>query len=158
MIIDLILDRKDGEFYDPKHFYNECVKYSAIFDGMFDGITAAMDYGTEKDVKEALCKYIENGEYNPEIMDYINSVNWLESDGGGKFELWFGCFGNGTMVCNKAVEVNGNYKAIAHISDGGNVRFYVPMSYIPADAMKKSMRWRVGQQRNIAKNSKSFLL
>lgn len=138
MVIDLILDRKDGEPYDPKHFYNECMEYSAIFDGMFDAVTAAMDYGTEKDVKEALCKYIKDCEYNPEIMDYINSVNWIESENpNGKFELWFGCLGNGTTVCNKAVEVNGDYKTIAHISNGGNIHFYVPMSYIPTDAMEK---------------------
>lgn len=54
-----------------------------------------------------------------------------------KFELWFGCFGNGTTVCNKAVEENGDYKKIAHISEGGNIRLYVAESYIPAEAMKK---------------------
>lgn len=37
------------------------------------------------------------------------------------FELFFGCFGNGTMVCNKTVEENGDYKRIAHISAGGNI-------------------------------------
>lgn len=138
MVIDLILDRKDGEPYDPKHFYNECMEYSAIFDGMFDAITAAMDYGTEKDMKEALCEYIGKNGYNPEIMDYINSVNWIESENSnGKFELWFGCLGNGITVCNKAVEVNGDYKKIAHISNGGNVQLYVPKPYIPADAMEK---------------------
>ena len=36
-----------------------------------------------------------------------------------KFELWFGCLGNGTTVCNKAVTENGDYKKIAHISEGG---------------------------------------
>lgn len=134
MVIDLILDRKDGEPYYPKHFYNECMEYFAIF----DAVTLAMDYGTEKDVKETLCKYIKDCEYNTEIMDYINSVNWIESENpNGKFELWFGCLDNGTTVCNKAVEVNGDYKTITHISNGGNVHFYVPMSYIPADAMEK---------------------
>ena len=53
------------------------------------------------------------------------------------FELWFGCFGNGITVCNKAVEENGDYKKIAHISDGGNIRLYVAESYIPAEAMEK---------------------
>ncbi len=52
------------------------------------------------------------------------------------FELWFGHFGNGTTVCNKAVEKNGEYETIAHISDGGNIRLYVADSYIPAEAME----------------------
>lgn len=55
----------------------------------------------------------------------------------GKFELFCGCFGNGTTVCNKAVTENGDYKKIAHISEGGNIRLYVAESYIPAAEMKK---------------------
>lgn len=55
----------------------------------------------------------------------------------GKFELWFGCLGNGTTVCNKAVTENGDYKTIAHISEGGNIRLYVADSYIPAAEMEK---------------------
>ena len=55
----------------------------------------------------------------------------------GKFELFCGCFGNGTTVCNKAVTENGDYKKIAHISEGGNIRLYVAESYIPAEAMEK---------------------
>lgn len=54
-----------------------------------------------------------------------------------KFELFFGCLGNGTTVCNKAVTENGDYKTVAHISEGGNIRLYVAESYIPADAMEK---------------------
>lgn len=81
MIIDLILDRKDGDPYDPKSFYNECVEYSAIFRcngvGIADDITSAMDFGTEKDVRKALCDYIIKNEYNPEITKYINSKKWL---------------------------------------------------------------------------------
>ena len=55
----------------------------------------------------------------------------------GKFELFCGCFGNGTTVCNKAVMENGDYKMIAHISEGGNIRLYVSESYIPAAEMEK---------------------
>lgn len=54
-----------------------------------------------------------------------------------KFELFCGCFGNGTTVCNKAITENGDYKKIAHISEGGNIRLYVAESYIPAEAMEK---------------------
>lgn len=53
------------------------------------------------------------------------------------FELWFGCLGNGTTVCNKAVEENGDHKTIAHISVAGNIRFYVKESYIPVGIMEK---------------------
>jgi hypothetical protein len=41
------------------------------------GITAAMDGGTEEDVKRELCKYIKDNEYNMELCEYINKVNWL---------------------------------------------------------------------------------
>ncbi len=60
--------------YTAAAFYREIVRYGAVG----HGITAAMDYGTEEDVKRALCDYIDKNEYNPEIKEYINSVNWLE--------------------------------------------------------------------------------
>ena len=40
----------------------------------------------------------------------------------GKFEIGFYCCGNGTTVANKAVTKKGDYKRIAHISEGGNIR------------------------------------
>lgn len=61
-----------------------------------------------------------------------------------KFEL-FGCrLGNGTTVCNKAVMEYGEYKTIAHISEGGRIKWYVknPESYVPAEDMKKIEEWR----------------
>lgn len=47
------------------------------------------------------------------------------------FELFMGFLGNGVTVCNKAVEEHGDYKQIAHISNAGNIKFYVPASSIP---------------------------
>ena len=41
---------------------------------------AAMDGGEEKDVVSALCAYIMQNEYNPEICDYIHSVKWLPEE------------------------------------------------------------------------------
>ena len=78
MIIDLILDRKEDteNTYNPKHFYNMVMCYGDTG----KGITAAMDYGEETDVKSALCDYITRNEYNPDIKNYINSVNWLTPD------------------------------------------------------------------------------
>ena len=77
MIIDKILDRYDGDAYNPKEFYLDMLAYG----GYGIDISAAMDYGTEEDVKNVLCEYID-GEYNPLIKDFINKANWLVPDKG----------------------------------------------------------------------------
>ena len=76
MIIDLILDRQDGFGYSPKEFYDEVSEYDE------DGweIARALDSGTERDIKKALCDYVVNNDYNADICDYINSVKWLEEE------------------------------------------------------------------------------
>lgn len=48
-----------------------------------------------------------------------------------KFELFMGCLGNGLTVCNKAVMEHGDYKQIAHVSPAGNIKWYVPIGYVP---------------------------
>ena len=53
-----------------------------------------------------------------------------------KFELFMCCLGNGTTVCNKAVMEHNDYKTIAHISNGGNIKLYVAENYIPESAMQ----------------------
>lgn len=58
----------------------------------------------------------------------------------GKFELFFGCLGNGITVCNKAAMEHGDYKKIAHISTGGNIKLYEPEGKIPPVAMEKIER------------------
>ena len=79
MIIDLILDRKDNEeycnrdYYKANDFYTEVMCYGEIG---YD-IARAMDYGTNEDVRQALCKYIYDNEYNPSICYYINKKQWL---------------------------------------------------------------------------------
>lgn len=73
MIIDCILDRKDGDPYSPEQFYRDVFEYGDVG---FD-ITRAMDGGTEQDVKNALKQYIDKQGYAPEIKDYIDSVEWL---------------------------------------------------------------------------------
>jgi len=93
MIIDKILDRQgndallaqgythskwfDGSIrplaYSPEAFYREILPYGEIG----DDITRAMDSGTENDVKQALCNYITDQGYNPDIIDYIQSRTWL---------------------------------------------------------------------------------
>ena len=54
-----------------------------------------------------------------------------------KFELFMGCLGNGTTLCNKAVEEHGDYKKIGHISDRGHIKLYVSEDYIPEADMQR---------------------
>ena len=77
MIVDLILDRKDGEPYSPKSFYLNVMGYGGTFSDLAFDIARAMDGGSETDVKRELCRYIDDGSYNPAIKNYINSVSWL---------------------------------------------------------------------------------
>ncbi len=80
MIIDIILDRKDGVPYNANKFYRDCMEYSRIFDGIGDEITRAMDFGEERDVRGALCAYIIKNGYNPAVCDYVCSANWLPAE------------------------------------------------------------------------------
>lgn len=84
MIIDEILDRKNGASYNPQDFYDYVSQQLDVLNSK--DIATALDSGTEEDVKKALCEYIKLGEYNPAICDYINSVNWLEEE---DVEKWF---------------------------------------------------------------------
>lgn len=59
--------------YSAKAFYQQVLMYGEVG----HGISEAMDYGTEDDVKRALCKYIEDGGYNMELCNYINERSWL---------------------------------------------------------------------------------
>ncbi len=79
MIIDLILDRMDDEKdgcydYNSKTFYNRVMQYE---EGTEYKIANALDSGTEQDVKNKLCEYIHKNDYNENILDFINNVNWL---------------------------------------------------------------------------------
>lgn len=73
MIIDLILDRKDGVPYDPAQFYRDVSCYGKIG----HGITRALDYGEDLDIRRELCAYIDREGYNAKIKRYVNSVEWL---------------------------------------------------------------------------------
>ena len=86
MIIDVILDRKDGAniierggklftspTYKPGRFYQQVASYGEI---AFP-ITEALDGGEEADVKQALRDYIKENDYNLELLQYIDSVEWL---------------------------------------------------------------------------------
>ena len=76
MIIDRILDRKDGQRYSAREFYWDCAGYGKVG----DYICYCMDELEEIDVKAAICKYIIDNEYNPDICGYVWSVDWLKND------------------------------------------------------------------------------
>lgn len=77
MIIDLILDRRDGAEYIQEEFYNNVADYGITWPDLAGPILEAMNHGSEKDVKKALCNYIEEAGYNMDICKYINSVEWI---------------------------------------------------------------------------------
>ena len=79
MIIDLILDRKDGTPYNAIDFYRDVMEYESDFN-LDRSISSALDYGDEKAVRKALCDYVINQGYNKNICNYINDVQWLKSD------------------------------------------------------------------------------
>lgn len=84
MIIDLILDRKDDlkkgiDNYHAEEFYRSCFAYYQNFQCQFtENILNALDSGTNENIQNALCAYIDAGEYNPEIKNFIKQVDWLQ--------------------------------------------------------------------------------
>lgn len=87
MIIDLILDRQDGEEYNAREFFARINEYNEIWPEICRPILDAMYYHTDNDVRRELCNYIDNNGYNPKIKDYINSVNWIKR-GVLKYRIW----------------------------------------------------------------------
>jgi hypothetical protein len=77
MLIDLILDRRDGCKYDPVDFAFGVNDYAQIWPDLCGPVLAALSSHVEQAVKHALCGYVLGAGYNPEICDYINSVAWL---------------------------------------------------------------------------------
>lgn len=75
MIIDLILDRKEGTSYEPERFYRMVRDYDV--QPFSNNICYMMDYFGNRLVQKALCEYVIGCGYNPEICNYINSVCWL---------------------------------------------------------------------------------
>lgn len=77
MLIDVILDRKDGAKYDPLDFAFAVNDYAGVFPELMQPVLKALESKDERRVKHALCGYVLEGGYNSEICDYVNSVNWL---------------------------------------------------------------------------------
>lgn len=77
MIIDIILDRREGAInYVPATHLKAIYDY-ATDSGMRD-LAAAIDGGTEDDVKAALMCYISTCGYPPDLLDYIARVRWTD--------------------------------------------------------------------------------
>lgn len=78
MIIDCILDRYEGNDYNPREFYFDMLEYGSS--GI--DISRAMDFGNEEDVREQLCRYVDCNKYNGKIKDFINKAKWLVVEDG----------------------------------------------------------------------------
>lgn len=85
MIIDIILDRREGAIsYDAATHLKAIYDYATFFH--MDNLAAAVDGGTEDDVKAALMDYVINGGCNPDIHHrnffdlclFIKTVRWTE--------------------------------------------------------------------------------
>lgn len=77
MIIDIILDRREGAIsYDAATHLKAIYDYAA--DAHMSDIAAAVDGGTEDDVKAALMCYISTCGYPLELLDYIAAVRWTD--------------------------------------------------------------------------------
>ena len=78
MIIDAILDRRACPEYYGEREIEYILEEADIFG--FNEITRAFATGNNRNVQNALCNYIDNNEYNPEIKDFVKSVNWVKGD------------------------------------------------------------------------------
>ena len=79
MIIDVILDRKDGAIsYDASKHLKAIYDYAT--DAGMTELATAVDGGTEDDVKAALMRYITACGYPLELLDYIAGVRWTSED------------------------------------------------------------------------------
>lgn len=87
MIIDIILDRREGAInYDAATHLKAIYDYATFFH--MNNLAAAVDGGTEDDVKAALMDYVISGGCNPDIhhhnfLDlclFIKAVRWTEED------------------------------------------------------------------------------
>lgn len=75
MIVDCILDRRDGEPYSQQAFLDYAI------DGEYESIAKALMTNDEATIKQALKDYLEGNMFNPEIGEYIDSVDWVQGKG-----------------------------------------------------------------------------
>ena len=78
MIIDCILDAVDFGDYNPKEFYDYLTEYYSNSD-YSKAIARALDSGTNEDIQEAICQYIDANGFSFDIKEKVKSFNWLEN-------------------------------------------------------------------------------
>ena len=73
MVIDEILDRKDGCKYDPEYLVESAETFG------FNYISDAFKSKNEESAKAALNKYVDENDYGHinGIHDYINNQQWI---------------------------------------------------------------------------------
>lgn len=84
MVIDFILDRKEGIEYDKDAFLEYVVRENECF-GIFDELIFALALDKETETAVALCKYIRTQGYNTEICGYVWSVDWCNDSSLDKY-------------------------------------------------------------------------
>ena len=62
---------------------------------------------------------------NEGLGDYLQPEEKADSAEAPAFDIGMGYLGNGLTVWNRAVEENGDYQTIAHISNEGEIHYYV---------------------------------
>ena len=75
-------------------------------------------------------KEMERAEFDRKVQenpmnDHLKVANKQPEEKAVEFDIGMGYLGNGLTVWNRAVEVNGDYQNIAHISPEGEITFYV---------------------------------
>ena len=99
-------------------------------------------FNTARGAKQFLSKNVDKllGGANVESVGIMSKKQWDEREAkyaienvnelnvnkkfGSKYDIGAGSMGSGTTFWNKAQEVSGDYKTIAHVSDNGKVTFY----------------------------------
>ena len=76
MIIDAILDRKASGIYTQAEL-EYILAEAEIFN--YDDIRVAFKRNDNAEIQEMLCNYISTNLYNPEIMGYVNKVDWTSN-------------------------------------------------------------------------------
>ena len=76
-------------------------------------------------------KEMERAEFDRKVQenpmnDYLKVTKKQSEEKIVKYDIGMGYLGNGLTVWNRAVEVNGDYQTIAHISPEGEITYYVP--------------------------------
>lgn len=71
MIIDEILDRRDGCKYNPEYLVD-----IAEIDG-FDNIVKAFKSKNENAAKSALKEYVNENGYDNKLNEYVDSQQWI---------------------------------------------------------------------------------